>query len=117
MDNFIHQERQAQENLLKKNNNVRNINSAKSQKLFYSANTNKQKPVFIKEKNASLIYNKRPKRKYETFIIENSKDNSILNISNLFNEINETQKQLTKEKININKKKQNFIMVSNIKII
>ena len=109
MDNFIHQERQAQQNLLKKNNNVRNINCAKSQKLFYSANANKQKPVFIKEKNASLIYNKRPKRKYETFIIENSKDNSILNISNLFKEINETQKQLTKEKININKKNKTLL--------
>ena len=80
--NFVKKSRKEQSHLLKKsendnniktnkNTNKRNINSTKSQKYFYSANANKYRPFFIKEKTP----NKRPKRKYETFIVENSKEN------------------------------------------
>ena len=88
------------DNIMKKNknNNKRDINSAKSQKIYKSDNTYKYKPIFIKEK----IQNKKPKRKYETFVVENSKNNSI-DISNLFENIEETQKQLRKERMSIEK--------------
>ena len=88
-----------------KNDNKGSISSAKSQKFYKSDNTNKYKPIFIKEK----INNKKQKRKYETFVLENSKDNSSIGISNLFENIDETQKQLTKERISLNKRNKTLL--------
>ena len=88
-----------------KNDNKGSISSAKSQKFYKSDNTNKYKPIFIKEK----INNKKQKRKCETFVLENSKDNSSIGISNLFENIDETQKQLTKERISLNKRNKTLL--------
>ena len=88
-----------------KNNNKGSISCAKSQKFYKSDITNKYKPIFIKEK----INNKKQKRKYETFVLENSKDNSSIGISNLFENIDETQKQLTKERISLNKRNKTLL--------
>ena len=88
-----------------KNNNKGSISCAKSQKFYKSDITNKYKPIFIKEK----INNKKQKRKYETFVVENSKDNSSIGISNLFENIDETQKQLTKERISLNKRNKTLL--------
>ena len=88
-----------------KNNNKGSISSVKSQKFYKSDITNKYKPIFIKEK----INNKKQRRKYETFVVENSKDNSSIGISNLFENIDETQKQLTKERISLNKRNKTLL--------
>ena len=112
MENIIEEVRQYHINLLKETEknkqneeiklnqplqnkgNPKNINNNKSKKLSNSYFSIKYKPIFQKEKN--LNKNKKPKRKYETFVIENSKDN--LDISNFMEEIKETQRIRAKEK-------------------
>ena len=112
MENIIEEVRQYHINLLKETEknkqneeiklnqplqnkgNPKNINNNKSKKLSNSYFSIKYKPIFQKGKN--LNKNKKPKRKYETFVIENSKDN--LDISNFMEEIKETQRIRAKEK-------------------
>ena len=112
MENIIEEVRQYHINLLKETEknkqneeiklnqplqnkgNQKNINNNKSKKLSNSYFSIKYKPIFQKGKN--LNKNKKPKRKYETFVIENSKDN--LDISNFMEEIKETQRIRAKEK-------------------
>ena len=112
MENIIEEVRQYHINLLKETEknkqneeiklnqplqnkgNPKNINNNKSKKLSNSYFSIKYKPIFQKEKN--LNKNKKPKRKYETFVIENSKDN--LDISNFMEEIKETQRITPREK-------------------
>ena len=117
MENIIEELRQNQINLLKDEggieindnieinktfNNKGNINSNKSQKLnSYSDFSLKYKPIFTKGKEKNYL-NKKPKRNYETFIVENSKNNSNINTPQLFNILHETQKQKSKEKRNLN---------------
>ena len=117
MENIIEEIRQNQINLLKDEgeidindniefnktfNNKGNINSNKSQKLnSYSDFSLKFKPIFIKGKEKNSL-NKKPKKNYETFIVENSKNNSNINAPQLFNILNETQKEKSKEKRNLN---------------
>ena len=114
MENIIEEIRQYQLNLLKEeekidknyNNNyympsnkgnILNLNSNKSQKLnSYSAYSLKYKPIFNKRKE---IQNKKPKKHYETFIVENNND---ISSSELLNIIKETQSKKSKEQRNTN---------------
>ena len=120
MENIIEEIRQNEINLLKEegeinindniefnktfNNkgNIYNINNNKSQKLnSYSDFSLKYKPIFIKGKEKKDS-KKNPKKNYETILVENSKNNSNINAPQLFNILNETQKQKSKEKRNLN---------------
>lgn len=120
MENIIEEIRQNEINLLKEegkinindniefnktfNNkgNIYNINNNKSQKLnSYSDYSLKYKPIFIKGKEKKDS-KKNPKKNYETILVENSKNNSNINAPQLFNILNETQKQKSKEKRNLN---------------
>jgi hypothetical protein len=111
MENIIEEIRQNEINLLKEegeinindniefnktfNNkgNIYNINNNKSQKLnSYSDYSLKYKPIFIKGKEKK-VSKKKPKKNYETILVENSKNNSNINAPQLFNILNETQKQ------------------------
>jgi len=77
----------------------KNINSAKSQKLYYSTYTSKYAPIYIKKEK---IKNIKPKRKYETFIVENTKNNYNIDFLSLIENIEETQQNITREKKQLN---------------
>ena len=81
----------------KKNKNI--INSTKSQKLYHSAYTSKYTPIYIKKEK---IKNIKPKRKYETFVVEYTKNNYNIDFLSLIENIEETQQNITRERKQLN---------------
>ena len=101
MENLIEEIKQEEPSIINTNQKIvhykknKNINSAKSQKLYYSAYTCKYTPIYIKKEK---IKNIKPKRKYETFIVENTKNNYNIDFLSLIENIEETQQNITREK-------------------
>ena len=119
MENLIEEIRQTQIKLLKDNNeidpnltnqihllfnynrNTNNINSNKSQQLNIYSNYNIKYQPILQKKNVN-ISNKKTQKEYETYIIDDKKDNSNIDNLKLIDIINNTKNEKFKDKRNLN---------------
>ena len=119
MENLIEEIRQTQIKLLKDNNeidpnltnqihllfnynrNTNNINSNKSQQLNIYSNYNIKYQPILQKKNVNIA-NKKTQKEYETYIIDDKKDNSNIDNLKLIDIINNTKNEKFKDKRNLN---------------